>query len=155
MHRDKNNKVVDLTEAKRALQAKETVEIANKISMQYNQSVPLFLMGDFNNTVHEAPEFKVLFDFGFRDTMDLVKNQTSLSHNERVTHYYFGPGGSDFKQIDPILVFDPRSKPLEVLDAGVVPNRAIDGKELPPPKSYEARENLPSDHRAVQARVTP
>jgi hypothetical protein len=133
----------------RASQTRATLEIVDKIRTEFGSDLPVLLAGDFNNTIHDSSEFTALFSYGFKDTLDLTPNGTSAQ--DRATHYYFpGKGPPEAHQLDAILLLSDHSV---VEEAKVIPNRDNQGNTLGAPKTYKERERLPSDHRAVSAKV--
>lgn len=132
------------TAAKRLEQVVATLDIVNKLQLQYGKDFPIFLAGDFNNNVHSAPEFSALFKRGFKDTLDM----TPEPPKDRATHYYFPKNGAvpEANQIDAILALAPG---LRVLEGRVISDTNDQGETLSAPKTFDEREQRPSDHRPI------
>jgi hypothetical protein len=132
------------TALKRQEQVVATLDIINKLQLQYGRDLPIFLAGDFNNNVHTAPEFSALFRRGFQDTLDLAPEPPK----DRATHYFFPKSGRppEANQIDAILALAPG---LRVLEGRIISDTNDQGQLLAAPKSFNERESRPSDHRPI------
>lgn len=139
-----------LTTLKREEQVEETLKIAEDLIKKYGNDLPIFVAGDFNNNVHQAPEFKNFFTNNFKDTLDL--SAQGPFQGPRTTHHYFGQNGYEGNQIDAVLMLDLSHK-ATVLRSRIINNIAPDGSNMPIPRSYAEREELPSDHNAVATEV--
>lgn len=132
------------TAIKRQQQVVATLDIVNKLQLQYGKDFPIFLAGDFNNKIHLAPEFSSLFKRGFKDTLDLSPEPPK----DRATHYFFPKkgGAPEGNQIDAILALAPG---LRVLEGRVISDTDKDGHTLSAPRTFDERESRPSDHRPI------
>ncbi|MFS4460394.1 endonuclease/exonuclease/phosphatase family protein [Bdellovibrio sp. HCB2-146] len=138
---DPGDKPTDLVRREQVI---ATLNIVNELQLRYGNDFPILIAGDFNNSVHNASEFSALFKFGFKDTLDMTEQPIQ----DRATHYYFPPKGKppEANQIDAILALAPG---LKVLSGKVIADTDANGQKLPPPKTFEERENRPSDHRPI------
>jgi hypothetical protein len=132
------------TAIKRQEQVVATLDIVNKLQLQYGKDFPIFLAGDFNNKVHLAPEFSALFKRGFQDTLDLLPTPPK----DRATHYFFPKkgGAPEANQIDAILALAPG---VRVLQGSVIADTNNLGQALAAPRTFDERESRPSDHRPI------
>jgi hypothetical protein len=132
------------TAIKRQQQVVATLDIVNKLQLQYGKDFPIFLAGDFNNKVHIAPEFSPLFKRGFQDTLDLAP----LPPKDRATHYFFPKkgGAPQANQIDAILALAPG---VRVLEGRVISDTNDQGQVLSAPRTFDERESRASDHRPI------
>lgn len=132
------------TAIKRQEQVIATIKIVTFLQQKYGKNFPIFLAGDFNNNIHVAPEFKSLFKFGFKDTLDMLAQPPK----DRTTHYFFRKDGvpPEETQLDGILSF---GSGVRVLEGRIIPDRDANDNPLPAPKTFEERESRPSDHRPI------
>ena len=138
-----------LTALKREEQARATVQIVDQIRREFGEDLPVFLAGDFNNQVHSSPEFRSLYEYGFKDTLDMLPAEKIPT--DRATHYYFPRSGPPHaNQIDAILALGTN---IRVVDGEIVSDRDQAGNILPAPTSYAERETRPSDHRPIVVEV--
>lgn len=130
---------------RRASQVKATTTIVQKLLNHYGLDFPILLAGDFNSVVHQAREFRPLFNQGFKDPFD------GMPAEQRATHIYFPPNGPMEKnQLDAILY---KSNRVQILDAQIIQDRDLNGRPLPAPRSLQERDARPSDHRAISVEV--
>ncbi len=136
--------------AKRAQQAKRTAEILSEFDAK---GVPYMLMGDYNNHVPAAAEFKALFDQGMKDVFDIVV--PPVIGNDRVTQT-FHPANGNFvwNQLDAILISKEAQGLQNIENAHVVQYLDANGNVMPLPETYAQRELQPSDHRMISATFT-
>lgn len=127
---------------KRLAQADYTRLIIEKLQTEFGIDTPIFLAGDFNNSVPTAPEFSQLRSLPLVDPLD------QFPPAQRFTHFYFNPKGQpEFHQLDAFLHTD--SPQISITNAQIVPPKDKYGHSLPLPKTYKERESLPSDHMAT------
>lgn len=135
----------DQTAVTRRAQATASVAIVEMIKSEFSGNFPIIVGGDFNTAVHDSPEITPYFDYGFKDSLDMIDQP--VPHSQRDTHYYFSPEGKlNAEQIDALLVMGDSCK---VTDAQIYPTRDKNGNALPAPKSFEEREERPSDHLPI------
>lgn len=140
----------DQTAATRRAQGKASVEIVELIKAEFKGSFPIIIGGDFNTAVHTSPEIRPYFDYGFKDSLDMIEQP--LAYEQRDTHYYFSPTGEmHAEQIDALLVF---SETDVVTKADIYPTRDKNGNALAAPKSFEEREERPSDHLPIGIEIS-
>jgi hypothetical protein len=151
----------------RANEIKGLLNITQETQAKY-PGVPNGIMGDLNDDWRDSMEFAAMRP-RVVNTFDL--SQSPIPEGERATQYHWRthvdpkiprsvpfneiPDWAitrtpDHHQLDVSLVSPATAKMGVVKDAGIVPYLGPDGKELPPPATYDIREkNFPSDHRAV------
>ncbi len=135
----------DQTAATRRAQAIASVEIVELIKAEFSGNFPIIVGGDFNTAIHSSSEIHPYFDYGFKDSLDLITNP--IARELRDTHFYFSPEGKlNAEQIDVLLVLGDTCK---VTDAQIYPTRDKDGNALPAPRSFAEREERPSDHLPI------
>ena len=140
----------DQTAQVRKAQAIAALEIVELIKTEFQEQFPVIIGGDFNTAVHSSPETRPYFDFGFKDSLDMIDQP--VPHNQRDTHYYFSPTGEmHAEQIDALLV---SSESDVVSKADIYPTRDKNGTALPSPKSFEEREERPSDHLPIGIEIS-
>ncbi len=122
-------------------------KIVDDFKAQYGEDVPMILAGDFNTDVTTAPEMKSIRTV-MKSIFDSIPGKI-FSAQERITHFFFGPGGNSFKQMDDIRL----AGKIKALFATVLKYKKANGEEIPDPKSFKERELLPSDHRPVLATI--
>lgn len=130
----------------RTRQSQEIRTIVKEYETDY-PGIPVLLAGDFNANIHVESEFKSLFkDNLMTDSFDLV--QPVLSNESRITHTFHPRNGANHNtQLDGILVNNAGKKLIK--RAKVYRYLDKDGKEIPLPKTYQQREQNPSDHFPV------
>ena len=110
----------------------------------------MIIGGDFNTALHSSDDTRPYFDYGFEDSLDMIANP--LPHSQRDTHYYFSPTGEmHAEQIDALLVY---SETNIVTEAYIYPTRDKNGRALAAPKSFEEREQRPSDHLPIGIEIS-
>ncbi len=135
----------DQTAVTRKAQAVSSINIIQSLRAEFSGNFPIIIGGDFNTAVHTSTEIRPYFDYGFKDSLDMIDQP--LPHDQRDTHYYFSPVGEmHAEQIDALLVF---SETDVVTKADIYPTRDKNGSALAPPKSFEEREERPSDHLPI------
>lgn len=140
----------DQTAATRKAQAIASIEIVELLRSEFKSDLPIIVGGDFNTAVHSSPEIRPYFDYGFEDSLDMVDQP--MPRDQRDTHYYFSPTGEmHAEQIDALLVSGHSCK---IIDAKIYPTRDKDGNAMLPPKSFEEREQRPSDHLPVAIEIS-
>lgn len=136
---------------RRTAQVQATVKIKERYEAAHPRT-PIFLLGDFNADLRSAPEFKPLWQNGFRDSFDLSPNP--LPKEQRLTHAYFPRGGDpNYSQLDGILVNKAGQDAGIVKSAAILPYRTAEGKEMGIPRSFAEREKQGSDHRKLQIKL--
>jgi hypothetical protein len=109
---------------------------------------PVFLLGDFNAEIG-APEFRPLWEAGFKDSFDLAPN----TPHDRITHSYHPNSGENiYGQLDAVVVAEGKAKGI-IKSGEVVPYLDPDGNPKALPASKEERKENPSDHRMVNVVV--
>ena len=127
-------------EKKRELQAEKSTEILLALDQEFG-GVPIILTGDFNNEIHQSPEFKSLFKAGFEDSLTLT------GQKPQPTQAYFKPDGTPApQQIDSIMLNASFQKLQVLLKAVVLPHLDKDNRPLPFPRTFDERETRASDH---------
>jgi hypothetical protein len=127
--------------AKREKQTLTTVEIIRSLEKEFGQDLPILLGGDFNNEVHQSPEFKSLYEAGFQDSLILTGQQP------QPTHAYFRPDGTpDPAQIDSIMLNAAFQKTKALLSSKVLPHLDENNNPLAFPLTFSERETRASDH---------
>ncbi len=135
----------DQTAQVRKAQAMASIAIIDLIKAEFQNEFPVMIGGDFNTAVHTSAETRPYFDYGFKDSLDMIANP--LPQNQRDTHYYFSPTGEmHAEQIDALLVFSENDI---VTEAAIYQTRDKNGNAMPAPKSFEEREQRPSDHLPI------
>jgi hypothetical protein len=135
----------------RTYQVHTSIKIIEQVYQYFGQKVPIFLAGDFNNTLNGQNEMMGYSRAGYADVFDL--SPKPLKQKERVTHAYFGRGGDkEYQQVDGILVLGKQF--VKIHDSGIVPYLFPDGKQKPLPRNYNERETNPSDHWMIFTDVT-
>lgn len=134
---------------RRELQVEYTLRVVNELRRHHGDRVPIVLLGDLNNDIHDAEEFKPLFRQGFIDTLDRVPNRKQ----HRPTFFYFNRERlvRDEHQFDAILV--QSTKRIRVLSGGVLPYLDSEGHVLSPPKDIIESRARPSDHQAIGVEI--
>lgn len=134
-------------EKKRTAQAEATEQAMSYLRTELGPDVPIFLTGDFNNQVHQSPEFSPLWKFGFKDAHDLSPNP--IPADQRGTHFYFSPDGKrEVNQIDGFLISG--AEKVKVQSSKILPHLDANGNEMPWPQTFKERESRPSDHLATE-----
>jgi predicted extracellular nuclease len=130
----------------RTRQADEIRTIVKEYEADY-PGIPVLLAGDFNANIHVESEFKSLFkDNLMTDSFDLVS--PVISSGNRITHtFHPRNGATNNTQLDGILV-NKAGKRL-IKKARVYRYLDQNGKEVPIPKTFQQREQNPSDHFPV------
>lgn len=131
----------------RAEQVQASVEILKGLEKQYQNSLPLIIAGDFNDTISDnSPIFKPLFDFGMKDSLKIAPNPSQTPLKIQTQFYFNREGVAQFQQIDAILFNGIGAK---VVQSKVLENLDTNLKQLPHPATFEERERLPSDHLSI------
>lgn len=134
--------------ARRADEVRGALAIRQAYLRKYGSTLPFLLAGDFNASLHDAPEFAPLWKTGFRDSLDLIPS--APSGLARATHSRHPDGHSQYSQLDGILINGAGRRSL-ITAARVVPYFDVNGNEKLKPASWEARAEDPSDHFLVTA----
>lgn len=138
----------------RKLEVETGEKIHQLLYQKYGTNLPVFIAGDFNNTVNDlvrAPEFQPMHDAGFRDVMDIAETPPSGS---RVTHtYHPHDGDTDASQIDSIQANQAAQSLNAVKSAGVYRYKDAQGNPKPIPETYDQRQENPSDHFPIWATI--
>lgn len=133
--------------SRRQAELNSLISIYEELENEFNFQVPIAVCGDFNGqAIREKPdqEFKALFEkTSLRDVCDLAQ----IPIENRATFYQVSRSNkSDGKQID-FAFLSPRLQAY-LVKSSVQVYRYINhlGVPLDPPKSIDAKSNLPSDH---------
>ena len=131
---------------KRTQQAKA----ASLIILDYQRQFPedrIMISGDFNNDLRFAEDFSDLKKLGLKDAFDISTGET-VPFKERGTQFFFnGRGEATISQLDATLFNDVAVKQKIVKSARILNFLDKDGNEYPIPRTYNEREEMPSDHR--------
>jgi hypothetical protein len=95
-----------------------------------------------------SPEFESLRRIGMLDAFEAAPESTEW--NRRGTHFFFQGKRLSMKQLDAILIDEVSVQRGRLKSAFVLPHVDDEGYDLPPPKSYEEREQRGSDHLAIE-----
>jgi hypothetical protein len=136
---------------KRTAQVQKQAEIASKESQEHPE-VPAFIVGDLNADVRNAPEFQPLWDIGYKDSFNLVKNP--IPTDQRITQSYFPNGGAPiYNQLDGILA-SPVAQQKEIIKSvEIIVDLKPDGTPMSLPRTFHEREMQASDHRAIKMEI--
>jgi hypothetical protein len=136
---------------KRTAQVQKQAEIANQEAKEHPE-VPAFIVGDLNADVRNAPEFQPLWDIGYKDSFNVIKN--TIPVDQRITQSYFPPGGAPvYNQLDGILA-SPVAQQKEVIKSvEIISDLNPDGTPMRLPRTFREREKQASDHRAIKMEI--
>ena len=132
----------------RTAQSKEVVKIAEELSTEFNDEIPIFVAGDFNADLHHDHTTKPLAQ-NMTDVFDLLARPPP--QERRVTHSYFKKDKHHETQLDGIIVMN--AEKVHVRRADVFRYRDEAGNEFSLPETFEQRQEMPSDHNPVWADV--
>ena len=138
------------SEVVRTNQVIETRRIISEHEKYYPET-PIYLAGDFNANLHVENEFKSLFKDQFmKDSFDLL--QPVPTKKQRITHtFHPRKGPTKNSQLDGFLT--NKNGTDTIIDARVYRYKDKDGKKKPIPKTYDEREQNPSDHFPIIVKI--
>lgn len=129
----------------RTAQMAEGAKIVNELGKELGPEVPLLWGGDFNTNLQGSAEIGPIKS-QFKDTFDVAKK--TITPNFRVTHTFHPKNGpTDAKQMDGIFVRPVDANRVE--QAHIYRYRDSEGRIKAIPKTYQQREQNPSDHFPV------
>lgn len=129
----------------RTAQMQKGAEIVNELAKELGPDVPLLWGGDFNTDIQTSHEVAPIKS-SFRDSFDAAKK--SIAPNFRITHtYHPKQGPADAKQMDAIFVRQSDANKIE--QAHIYRYRDAEGRVKAIPKTFQQREQNPSDHFPV------
>ena len=132
----------------RTAQSKGIVKIAEELSTEFGDNIPVFVAGDFNADLHNDNTTKPLAQ-KMTDVFDLLARPPP--QKRRVTHSFFKKDKHHQSQLDGIIVLN--SEKVHVRRADVFRYRDEAGNEFLLPETFEQRQEMPSDHNPVWADV--
>lgn len=131
--------------ALRTAQNQGAAEIISQYKARFGENTAILLAGDFNTDVIQAPEMKALSGVV---TSSFHFAQQSTPINERITHTFHSlDGTTEARQVDDIQVSTSLKK--SILLAQVLRYKNSDGTIMPFARSYQERDQQPSDHLPV------
>lgn len=129
----------------RTAQMAKGAEIVNELAKELGPDVPLLWGGDFNTNLQGSGEIAPIKSL-FKDSFDVAKK--TIAPNFRITHtFHPKQGPSDAKQMDGIFVRPSDSNKIE--QAHIYRYRDAEGQIKAIPKTFQQREQNPSDHFPV------
>lgn len=131
----------------RTAQYEAVKEIVLKLKKLYGDDVAIILGGDYNTDTLTAPELSPIRNL-LKSVFDSIEGKT-FTMAERITHYFFGRDGRIGHQLDDIRV----SGKIKVLDAHVVRYEDERGRIMRAPRTFEERQQQPSDHSPIVAEI--
>jgi hypothetical protein len=133
---------------------REQMKMASKLVEDYsrrNQSLPVFLVGDYNFDVRIASEFSVLQESsGLKDVFNLVQVGKALPKEQRVTQFYFENNAPKFGQLDAISGNKVVEELRLVKSAEIRPGINDSGEIVGLPKTQAEARELSSDHAMLK-----